>query len=58
MAVATQPFLAPGSEPVAGYAEASLRLIAAALEEAGPDPTRRRVAEAAAQLRAALVAPP
>jgi hypothetical protein len=52
------PFLQGQADSSAAYAETSLSIILQALEDAGPDPTRRRFAEAARRLRDDLVAVP
>jgi mono/diheme cytochrome c family protein len=52
------PFLQGQGDSAAAYAGLSLSLLLQALEEAGPDPTRRRFAEAAQRLRNGLLAAP
>lgn len=55
IAVPTLPFLAGATDPVMVYATTSLRILAAAIQDAGPDPTRASVADAAQRLRDALM---
>ncbi len=56
LSVPTLPFLAGAADPVAAYAEVSARVLLTALEEAGADPTRWSLAQAARSARAEVLA--
>lgn len=55
ISVSTLPFLAGADDAATVYAQTSVRVISAAVQDAGPDPTRRSVADAAQRFRDALL---